>query len=89
MKLFINNNLFSDGAITMTLITYRNSASPHNQHAIVPTMFYADLVDWLLSGLSRIGSIRHHISDAAILPEAWPSYGTCVEHMKLSELMAG
>ncbi len=75
--------------MNMTLIKYRTSDTPHNQHVVVPTVWLSDLLDWLtLSESAEIVETTHDVDHEAILPIDWPSYEPCMNGMIISALIA-
>ena len=73
----------------MTIITYRTKISgSHNQFAIVPDIWLSDLLHWLvISELATIVSKSDTNDDRPIIPTDWPSYQTCIECIKIGQLV--
>ena len=75
--------------MSMTLIKYRTTETPYNQYAVVPTIWVSDLLHWLtLSESAEIISTDNNCDDGAILPISWPSYETCRDCMRISDIVA-
>ena len=73
------------------LVTYRTSDYRYNQYAVVPTMWLSDLLDWLkLSESAEIVSVTDNLRGIPdlLVPETWPSYRTCLDHVRVSDLIA-
>lgn len=71
----------------MTLIKYRTTDTPYNQYAVVPTSWLSDLLDWLMLSESAEVVSTDNCDEAAILPITWPSYQTCSEAIRVSDLV--
>ncbi len=73
--------------MNMTLITYRTNNCSHNSFVVVPTSFYSDLVQWLtLSECVRVIATTHNVDHDLLIPQEWPNYQTCLDHVKISDL---
>lgn len=74
--------------MNMTLLKYRTPKSDHNAFALVPTIWLSDLTHWLKLWDCTILSTSHNQTGAPIIPMAWPSYRTCMDCVKISDLLA-
>lgn len=72
----------------MTLVKYRTTMFDHNSFALVPTIWLSDLTRWLKLWDATILSTSHNQEGAPIIPMAWPSYRTCMECNRISDLVA-
>jgi len=79
-----------------SLITYRTTDYRYNRHAVVPTLYVSDLLDWLrLSECAEIVSVcdnhTRKLSGQAEFeaPMDWPSYETCERYIQTVSLVQG
>ena len=79
------------------LVKYRTSDYRYDQYAVVPDLYLSDLLDWLtLSESAEIVSVTDNypgLSDvpasiALLAPDNWPSYRTCADYIRVSDLVA-
>ena len=73
----------------MILVKYRTSDVSYNQYAVVPPLWLSDLLKWLtLSESAEIVSTTYNVDDGPILPRDWPSYRSCADYVRISDLVA-
>lgn len=72
----------------MTLIKYRTPDTTYNQFAVIPAIWLSDIIHWLtISESARIVSTDNDCDNDAILPMDWPSYETCLDSIRISNLL--
>ncbi len=76
--------------MSTTLVKYRTSDVPFDQHAAVPAIYITDLIDWLnLTESAAIASVTYDTDHPFDAPEEWPSHSRCSHYSLLSDIMAG
>lgn len=64
-----------------TLVRYRTNDVPCVRHAVVPTLWLSDLLEWLqLSEEAVVIGITHDENHGLIIPMDWPGYRTCLQY---------
>ena len=77
------------------LVTYRTTDYRYKMYAVVPALYVSDLLDWLkLSESAEIVSVTDNpvreLPEISAFrpPENWPSYRTCEDYIRVSDLLA-
>jgi hypothetical protein len=78
------------------MVKYRTKGGRFYSYAVVPALFFSDLVDWLrLSEQATIISTTDNHSEIKLVseisdlsaPESWPSYQQCKGFLLFSEML--